>query len=65
MPELITVTEAAERAGLSLMTFRKRMREYGLTIYINPRDRREKLVDASDVDAMLEPHPEREGKAAA
>lgn len=68
MADLITITEAAERAGLSPMTFRKRMREYALTIYVNPRDRREKLVDAAEVDAMMQPHvwdQETEGNAAA
>ncbi len=55
MGELITLTEAAERAGLSLMTFRKRVRESELTIYINPRDKRERLVDSEEVDAMMKP----------
>jgi len=55
--DLITLTEAADRAGLSLMTFRKRLRESQVTIYINPRDRRERLVDWPEVAAIMEPIP--------
>jgi excisionase family DNA binding protein len=66
--ELITLTEAADRAGVSLMTLRKIVRENKITLYRNPRDAREKLVRPGDIDAAMEPTPfqqEHETKKAA
>ncbi|HUG13970.1 MAG TPA: hypothetical protein VMM78_03035 [Thermomicrobiales bacterium] len=57
MREFITMTEAAKRAGVSLVTLRKIVRERGIVLYRNPRDAREKLVDAVDVDVAMKPTP--------
>ncbi len=55
--ELMPLTEAAERAGISLVTMRRRIREHQLTIYINPRDKREKLVDWAKVEDIMQFRP--------
>ena len=55
--ELMPLTEAAGRAGISLVTMRRRVREHKLTIYINPRDKREKLVDWAEVEDIMQFRP--------
>ena len=57
LSELITVTDAAQRAGVSVVTLRKIIRQRGITIYRNPRDARERLVDAGEIDAAMQPTP--------
>ena len=59
--ELMPLTEAAERAGISLVTMRRRVKEHGLTIYINPRDKREKLIDWREVEALMQIRPMNQG----
>ncbi len=55
--ELMSVTLAARRFGVSEPTFRRRVRERALPLFADPRDRRRKLVRVADVDglALLEP----------
>ena len=57
MGQLITLTEASERAGVSLVTLRKIIRQHRITLYRNPRDARERLVDTDQLDAALRPTP--------
>lgn len=59
MGELITMSDAAARAGVSIVTLRKIVREQGITVYRNPRDARERLVDAAEIDAAMRPTPIR------
>jgi hypothetical protein len=68
MGELIPLKEAQERAGVSKNTLKKILKQHGITLYENPRDARQKLVDYSDVEAALRPRPlrsEQESKIAA
>jgi len=63
---LITVGEARERLGVSNHTVARLVREGKLTTYPNPLDKRQKLVDATEVAALMPPLEEsEEGKAAA
>ncbi|HET8632310.1 MAG TPA: hypothetical protein VFL91_33200 [Thermomicrobiales bacterium] len=55
--ELITLKEARERLGISRVTMTKLVKEGRFTLYENPLDRREKLVDAADVAAYARPKP--------
>lgn len=69
--ELIPMGEAARRLGISRMTMSRLLKQGRFTIYENPLDRREKLVDAAEVTKAVQPRPirpaggEPEGKAAA
>lgn len=63
--ELISLKEARERLGLSKTTMTKLVREKGLTLYENPRDHREKLVDWAELDAAMQPTPLPSTKKAA
>ena len=68
MEHLIRFSDAAERLGISENTLRKRIREEGITVYLNPRDKRERLLDWSELEAKFQLRPLRrddEGKAAA
>ncbi len=70
MGELIPLKDAQERVGLSKNTLNKLIERHGITVYANPRDARQKLVDIEDVEAALRPVPiqprkSEEGKAAA
>ena len=49
---LIPMTLAARRFGVSEPTFRRRVREGGLAVFADPRDRRRKLVRVADVDRL-------------
>ncbi len=50
--ELLPVTAAARRFGVSEPTFRRRVRERDVPIFADPRDRRRKLVRVADVDRL-------------
>ncbi len=63
--DLIPLVEAAERLGVSRMTLSRLAKEGRFTIYENPRDRRQKLVDEEEVREALRPKPMPEGKEAA
>lgn len=65
MGELITFSEAAKRSEISLVTLRKLIRNRNITVYQNPRDAREKLVMASDIEKALQPTPIQNTKKAA
>ena len=50
--DLMPVTHAARRFGVSDPTFRRRVRDHGLPLFADPRDRRRKLVRVADVDRL-------------
>jgi hypothetical protein len=53
--ELVTMSEASERLGISKTTFRKRLRDLRIKTYVNPKDTREKLVDWIEVEEAFRP----------
>ncbi len=63
--DLIPLVEAAERLGVSRMTLSRLAKDGRFTIYENPRDRRQKLVDEEEVREALQPKPMPEGKEVA
>ncbi len=66
MSERIRFSEAAERLRISENTLRKRVRDLNLTVYLNPRDKRERLLDWEELQVKFQLQPmELEGKAAA
>lgn len=66
-PEMITVSEAAKRLGVSRVTMSRLVREGRFKVYANPLDRRERLVDWHEVEAAGRPQllKDLEGKIAA
>jgi hypothetical protein len=54
-PELIPLNEAARRLDVSKMTMARLVKEGRFTIYENPLDRRQKLVDTREVQAAVQP----------
>ncbi len=67
MVERIRFSDAAERLGISENTLRKRIREWGITVYLNPRDKRERLLDWKELQNWFQDQPivDQEEKAAA
>lgn len=59
MPELVSLKEAQERIGVSKNTLRKLIERRGITVYDNPRDARQKLVDIEEVEEAFRPRPIR------
>lgn len=59
MGELIPMKEAQVRSGLSKNTLRKLIQQRGVTLYDNPREARQKLIDAEELAAVLQPQPLR------
>ena len=55
--ELITLGEAARRLGVSRVTMSRLVREGRFTVYENPLDRRQKLVEAAEVEEAVRPRP--------
>jgi len=66
-PELIPVREVRVRLGISRVTMARLLKEGRFTIYLNPLDRREKLIDVAEMEEARRPRPAAEGmgKAAA
>ncbi len=70
-PELITIGEARERLGVSKPKMAQLVKAGLFPVYINPLDRREKLVRWADIEEglrrpmRLQPEPAEMGKAAA
>jgi predicted DNA-binding protein (UPF0251 family) len=63
--ELITLTQARERLGISRVTMTKLVKQGRFTVYENPLDTREKLVDAAEIAEFARPKPMPEGKVVA
>ena len=62
--ELIPLMEAAKRLGVSRMTMNRLVREGRFTIYSNPLDRRQRLLDAKELRENVQPEPETVKRAA-
>lgn len=54
-PELVTLGEAQQRLGISHTTMARLVREGRFTLYRNPLDGRQKLVDAQELEEFLQP----------
>ncbi len=64
--ELITLGEAQRRLATSKNTIARLVKEGRLTVFYNALDRRQKLVDAAEVEGLRRPQRGMpEGKAAA
>ena len=57
MGELIPLREARQRLGISKTTMSRLVRERWFTLYENPLDRRERLVDWEEVQRVMRPRP--------
>lgn len=57
MGELIPLREARQRLGISKTTMTRLVRERSFTLYENPLDRRERLVDWEEVQRVMRPRP--------
>lgn len=55
MDEFLSVSKAARYLGMSEPTLRRRIRDWRLAIYLDPRDRRRRLVRAADVAQLGAP----------
>ena len=54
---LIPLRMARERLGVSKATMARLVKEGRFTIYDNPLDRRQKLVDEAELEATVRPQP--------
>ncbi len=61
--ELIPLVEAARRLGISRMTLSRLVKEGRFTVYTNPLDRRQRLLDAAELKDRVQPEPESQGQA--
>ena len=73
-PKLITAAEAQARLGITKVKMARLLKEGRFTIYTNPLDRRQKLIDEAELEEAVRPKPTvprrgqtgtAEGKAAA
>ena len=73
-PTLITAAEAQARLGITKVKMARLLKEGRFTIYTNPLDRRQKLIDEAELAEAVRPEPTAlrrktgagpEGKAAA
>ncbi len=60
--EYLSLTAAAELMNVSRFTMWRLVRDGKLDVYESDRDRREKLVRRSDVEALVRPRPARAKK---
>lgn len=63
--ELVPLMEAAKRLGVSRMTMNRLVREGRFTVYANPLDRRQRLIDAAELAEAARPVPEEQAKKVA
>ena len=56
-PEFVTFLEAARLVGVTDRTLRRRVRAGDLTAFLNPLDRRERLVRLADLRTYATPQP--------
>lgn len=63
MEGMVRLSEAAKELGISENTLRKRIRDGGITVYLNPQDNREKLVNLEELrSAVMQPRPTMIGR---
>ena len=60
--EYLSLTAAAELMNVSRFTMWRLVRDGKLDVYESDRDRREKLVRRSDIEALVRPRPARAKK---
>lgn len=63
--EYLTLTEAAERTGISRVTLWRMVKGGKLPVYASPRDRRAKLIKWAEMEELLRPVPLGEGATTA
>lgn len=66
--KLITLGEARQRLGVSKPTMARLMKEQRFTLYENPLDKRQKLVNEDEIEAAKQPRrimDEAKGKSEA
>lgn len=56
--ELVPLEKVAERLGVSRATIWRRAKEWHLTIYRSPLDKRQRLLDWAEVEQAIEPKRE-------
>lgn len=56
-PELVSLEEAATRLAISRATFWRRLKEWNLTVYENPANRRKRMVSWPEVERVSRPRP--------
>ena len=56
--ELVPLEKAAERLRISRATMSQRVKEWGLSVYRNPANKRQRLLDWSEVQRASEPRRE-------
>jgi hypothetical protein len=62
----LTMAQATEQLGITIVTLRKLVRRTGVQVYQDPTDARVKLLKAEDVKRLRQPVPmPPEGKAKA
>jgi hypothetical protein len=54
-PELLPLGDAAARLGISRSMMWRRAKEWRLTVYINPMDRRQKLFSWAEIEEARRP----------
>ena len=57
--DLVPVNEAAQRLGISRVTLRRRLAEWGVPCYRSALDKRLLLIRDKDIDRLLRPVLER------
>ncbi len=59
--QLIPLDTAKQMSGLEPRTFHRRLRQHNVAVFINPLDRRRRLVDATEIRKFAKPaEPNRE-----
>ena len=56
-PKLITAAEAQARLGITKVKMARLLKEGHFTIYTNPLDRRQKLIDEAELEEAVRPAP--------
>lgn len=59
-PKLISYADAQRRLGFCRRTFFNRLRERGITVYVDGTDRRHRLISVRDLEKLNETRPRRE-----
>jgi excisionase family DNA binding protein len=56
-PTLVSIDEAAKRFDVSTDTVRRRIAQGRLTVFLDGRDRRRRLVSLEQLEQLLKPRP--------